>query len=261
MSDKAVCKQIIKTILIDGLVDGASSPPNTSVIHDSNDDDDGASTAGSEDKKAWVEHVTRSGRVSGLPFGWLDPSTGLSVNLAIVSCTVVQNCYDRLQEIEGQEMKLNAAVANWYVEYANVGTRVGGGFERTSKLKPMKYKQAINGPDAEKWKAEIENEHNRMVENKVFTVIKKSELEPGTKIIDSTWACKKKSNGTLRGRLNARGFKQVDGTHYDGSSIHAPVTNPATIRIVLTLMMMGSMKSEVVDVNGHSSKETLKMEK
>ena len=45
MSDKAVCKQIIKTILIDGLVDGASSPPNTSVIHDSNDDDDDKSHA------------------------------------------------------------------------------------------------------------------------------------------------------------------------------------------------------------------------
>ena len=45
MSDKAVCKQIIKTILIDGFVDGASSPPNTSVIHDSNDDDDDESHA------------------------------------------------------------------------------------------------------------------------------------------------------------------------------------------------------------------------
>ena len=45
MSDKAVCKQIIKTILMDGLVDGASSPPNTSVIHDSNDDDDDESHA------------------------------------------------------------------------------------------------------------------------------------------------------------------------------------------------------------------------
>lgn len=45
MSDKAVCKQIIKTILIDGLVDGASSPPNTGVIHDSDDDDDDGSHA------------------------------------------------------------------------------------------------------------------------------------------------------------------------------------------------------------------------
>tara|TARA_Y100001934_G_C12344669_1_gene772129 strand:- start:1730 stop:1960 length:231 start_codon:yes stop_codon:yes gene_type:complete len=45
MSDKAVYKQIIKTILIDGLVDGERSPPNTSVIHDSDDDDDDESDA------------------------------------------------------------------------------------------------------------------------------------------------------------------------------------------------------------------------
>ena len=209
-----------------------------------------ATSEGSNNKETWVQHVTRSGRLSGLPSGWLDPSTGLSVQPATVSCAAVQNYYDRLQEIEDQEMKLSAEVANGYVEYANVGAGVGCGFGHTSELKRLKYKQAIDGPDSARWKANIENEHKRMVENNVFTVIKKSDLEPGTKIIDSTWACKKKSNGTLRGRLNARGFKQVDGTHYDGSSIHAPVTNPATIRIVLTLMLMGNMKSEVVDVNG-----------
>ncbi|MBE31189.1 MAG: hypothetical protein CL401_08140 [Acidiferrobacteraceae bacterium] len=40
MSDKALYKQIIKTLLIDGLVDGRLSPPNTRVIHDSDDDSD-----------------------------------------------------------------------------------------------------------------------------------------------------------------------------------------------------------------------------
>ena len=40
MSDKAVYKQIIKTILISGLVDTGSSPPNARVIHDSDDDSD-----------------------------------------------------------------------------------------------------------------------------------------------------------------------------------------------------------------------------
>ena len=84
----------------------------------------------------------------------------------------------------------------------------------------------------------------------MFDVVNKADLKPGTKVIDSTWACKKKSNGTLRGRLNARGFKQIDGQHYDGSSIHAPVTNAATIRIILTLMLMGDMTAEVVDVKG-----------
>ena len=84
----------------------------------------------------------------------------------------------------------------------------------------------------------------------MFDVVKKTDLKPGTGVIDSTWACKKKSNGTLRGRSNARGFKQIDGQHYDGSSIHAPVTNVATIRIMLTLMLMGDMTAEVVDVKG-----------
>jgi len=34
-----------------------------------------------------------------------------------------------------------------------------------------------------------------------------SKLVPGR----STWAMKKKANGTFRARLNARGFEQVDG--------------------------------------------------
>ena len=49
-----------------------------------------------------------------------------------------------------------------------------------------------------------------------------------------------------------RGFKQIDGQHYDESSIHAPVTNAATIRMVLTLMLMGNITAEVVDVKARS---------
>ena len=48
----------------------------------------------------------------------------------------------------------------------------------------------------------------------------------------------------------AREFRQVDGQHYDGSSIHAPVTNPGTIRTVIVLMLMAGMTAEVVDVKG-----------
>jgi len=66
-------------------------------------------------------------------------------------------------------------------------------------------------------------------------------LPAGTKIIGSIWAMKKKSNGTLRGQMNTRGFKQVKGQHYNGTPISSPVTNSATIRIVLMLMIMASM--------------------
>ena len=69
---------------------------------------------------------------------------------------------------------------------------------------------------------------------RVFQEVKRSELPQGVKPIDSTWALKKKSNGTRRGRLTARGFKQIDGVDYDSASIHAPVTNTVSVRLMLT---------------------------
>ena len=89
-----------------------------------------------------------------------------------------------------------------------------------------------------------------MLKNRVFKAMDKSEVPDGNKVIDSTWACKLKSNGDRRGRLNARGFKQEDEIHYDSTSIHAPVTNAVTVRIVLTLMLMAGWMAQVVDVEG-----------
>ncbi len=61
---------------------------------------------------------------------------------------------------------------------------------------------------------------------------------------------KRKSNGTLHGRINERGFKQVKGQHYNGTTISSHVANSATIRIVLLLMVMADMIAHVVDVKG-----------
>jgi hypothetical protein len=61
------------------------------------------------------------------------------------------------------------------------------------------------------------------VKSGVFEKVKFSEFPSEVKIIDTTWAMKKKSNGTLPGRINVRGFKQVEGQHYNALSINAPV--------------------------------------
>ena len=62
---------------------------------------------------------------------------------------------------------------------------------------------------------------------------------------------KLKANGTKRGRLNARGYEQVEGTHYIGDSIAAPVTTPTTVRTMLTLLAMNPMWiSRLIDVEG-----------
>ena len=90
-----------------------------------------------------------------------------------------------------------------------------------------------------------------MLTNKVFEAVLPKDLPSGTKLIDSIWAMKKKSNCTLHGRMNARGFEhQIKGQHYDDTTISSPVTNSATIRIVLMLTIMASILAHVVDVKG-----------
>jgi hypothetical protein len=135
-------------------------------------------------------------------------------------------------------------------KYVNVGAGIGGGFTNTQELKVMKYHEAINGPDGDAWKAEVKKEHGRMVHNKVFEPVSLSDLSNNEKVIDTTWAMKKRSSGTLRGRVNVQGFKQIDGQHYNGTSISAPVTSAMTIKLALTWMLMCSGIAHVVDVKG-----------
>jgi hypothetical protein len=56
------------------------------------------------------------------------------------------------------------------------------------------------------------------------------------------------TNGTYRAILNARGYEQVDGIHCDSSNISSPVTNDATIRIIMVLMIIFKWSAQVVDV-------------
>jgi hypothetical protein len=60
----------------------------------------------------------------------------------------------------------------------------------------------------------------------------------------------KKANGTYRARVNARGYEQVKGIHYDESSTAAPVTNDTTIRIIYVLAILAGWSPYVIDVQG-----------
>jgi len=222
-------------------------------------------------KEGWMTVTTKKGRQS-IPPGRYDPATGKTVSWNVTASDVdvetetealivketetealvvkETGYYNMFNVVDSTEVVMLVMHHMQISEFDNVGAGVGGGFENTKELKVMNYKEAINGPDGMRWQAEVENEYQRMVTNKVFEVVLRKDLPVGTKIIDSVWTMKKKSNGTLHGRMNARGFKQVEGQHYDGTTISSPVTNSATIRIVLTLMIMASMLAHIVDIKG-----------
>ena len=130
--------------------------------------------------------------------------------------------------------KLSHAERNYYSilaeeEIACVGAGIGDGFSNTNGLKVMKYKEAMASPEAKGWKEAVVKDHDRMVQHKVWKPVKHKDVPAGAKVITSTWAMKKKSHGFKRARLNGRGYEQVDGDHYDASSIASPVTNDVTI--------------------------------
>ncbi len=99
------------------------------------------------------------------------PTTGRAIG---TEATVLANNCQCLEDTAGK------------MEFANIGVGIGGGFVNRMELKPMKYNEAINGPDGKAWEKEIENEHDRMVKYNVWESVKKSLLPNGTKVIDST---------------------------------------------------------------------------
>jgi hypothetical protein len=49
---------------------------------------------------------------------------------------------------------------------------------------------------------------------------------------------KKKANGKFRARLNAQGYEQIDGIHYDKDTKSSPVVSETTILVIFVLMLL-----------------------
>ena len=131
---------------------------------------------------------------------------------------------------------------------ALVGAGIGGGFIDTNELHVMKYKEAMAGKDADKWQKAVDKEHECMMKHEVWMSMPIEEVPENSKILTSTWAMKKKANGTYRARMNAQGYEQVDGVHYNEDSKAAPVVNEIVIRMVMVLIVMALWWAELLDV-------------
>ena len=135
-------------------------------------------------------------------------------------------------------------------EVMAVGAGIGGGFENTNELKVMKFNEAMAAADKDKWENAVDEEHERFVKRRVFEAVLKKDMPAAAKILTTTWAMKKKANGTYRARLDARGFEQEDGKHFDKHDIAAPVTSDITIRVILVIMIIAGWIGELLDICG-----------
>ena len=88
-------------------------------------------------------------------------------------------------------------------------------YGNNAELNVMNHKQEMAIVDKEEWNKAIKVEHDKMIKYNVFKVINQKDLPPGTKLFGSTWAMKKKPDGTCGARNAIRGFMQQGRKHFD----------------------------------------------
>ena len=94
------------------------------------------------DEKEWSTVHTRLGRVAK-PLG-LYMKEYCTDGVEGVLSTIHQHYYMQLCKLHDKETK--------NIKFASVGAGLGGRFNHTSKLKVIKFKEAMNRPDSNKWK-------------------------------------------------------------------------------------------------------------
>ena len=197
--------------------------------------------------------TTRSGRTVRRPTMYeAKPASRYEAGGAAILSSAEWNYYTALSKLNEFDSAEVAALAGSMtcLEVIAVGAGLGGGFENTSELKVMKYAEAMAGPDKKQWTQAVKEEYERFLKYGVFEPVKKEDVPDGAKILSTTWAMKKKSNGTYRARMNMRGFEQEDGEHYDSYSISSPVTNDVSIRVCIVIMLMANFFGWLCDVKG-----------
>lgn len=209
-------------------------------IESSDESEDGEED---EDNKTGRQKTTRSGRVINPPSRYLDDlaASGFDYNYVLLLTEPELTYYAAMAQLEANKSYEQH-------EICAVGAGLGGGFQNTTKLKVMKYHESMQSAEKYKSVKSVEGEHEQMTKHKVWEAVRHQDLPTAAKILTSTWATKKKSNRTYRARLNARGFKQVEGEHYFAHSISSPVLNDVTIQIVLTLMIMANWVGKLLDI-------------
>jgi hypothetical protein len=134
------------------------------------------------------------------------------------------------------------------IETAFVSAEIGGEFVDASELHKMKSREAMSRKDTVLRQEAVEEERQRMKPkgSEVLT-------STGTRLIEEMGAtvCSyeigltaaaaemaQQGSKVQRARMNARGYEQVNGMHYDDNYEVAPMANEIVLRMAIVLLVM-----------------------
>ena len=149
------------------------------------------------------------------------------------------------------------------VKFLNTVGAIGATERTLNYVEPRDYEHAKSYPDWPEWEEATQDELGSLVSNKVMDPCDKEDIPDDKTIVDSKLVMKQKLNadGTedkKKVRLVARGFTQIWGEDFDET--FSPVSQLATVRIVLTWCIILGLIPHHADVKTAFLNSTLKFE-
>jgi hypothetical protein len=106
----------------------------------------------------------------------------------------------------------------------------------TDQDEPATYKEAMEGPESEKWLEAMKSKIRSMYDNQVWILV---DITSDRKAVENKWIFKEKTNAdgnvtVYKGWLVAKGFRQIQGVDYDET--FSPVAMLKSIQILLAII-------------------------
>jgi len=115
----------------------------------------------------------------------------------------------------------------------------------------MYYHQAMREPDKKQFIKAMVQEVEGQIKNNNFSIIERSQVPQGTKVLPAVWAMRRKrriATGEVykwKARLNIDGSKQIHGQDYNET--YAPVATWASIRLMLIHSIINKWHTRQID--------------
>ncbi|KAK8644626.1 hypothetical protein V6N13_123928 [Hibiscus sabdariffa] len=177
-----------------------------------------------------MEFLTNSGKGRNIELKEVQQQQVIEPEVEGISQAVEENPTD----LETQPLRRSTRECHELERYGFLVT-THGDVILVDQDEPKTYQEAVASPDFEKWLEAMRSEMGSMSENQVWTLV---EPPKGIKPIGCKWVFKKKTDmdgnvQTYKGRLVAKGFRQIHGVDYDET--FSPVAMFKSIRIMLAV--------------------------